>query len=161
MRDDSLKILILSTYDGTGAAAVRDYLLSFRLHSRHHYYYAFDCRRLDARIDLRPFDVIAIFWDVYLPGPELSAAVRERIAHAPAVKVAFLQDEYRDVEGDGQAMFNKSMEKIETTCFQSVCTFVDIFQDYLDSRIKEHNDYLNEKNKQLGVDLSKFILFRG
>jgi hypothetical protein len=100
----SLKILILSTYDGTGAAAVRDYLLSFRLHSRHRYYYALDCRRLDARIDLRAFDVIAIFWDVYMPGPELSDAVRERIARAPAVKIAFLQDEYRDVRRVNQAM---------------------------------------------------------
>jgi hypothetical protein len=79
----------------------------------------------------------------------------------PSVIRRMLQDEYRDVEGDGLAMFNKAMEKIEGTCFQSVCVFVDIFQEYLDGRIKEHNDYLNEKNKQLGVDLSKFILFRG
>ncbi len=103
-RDKSLRILILSTYEGTDANAVRDYLLSFRLHSRHDYYYAFDCRRLDGRIDLRPFDVIVIFWDVYLLGPELSDAVRERIARAPAVKLAFLQDEYRDVRLVNQAM---------------------------------------------------------
>jgi hypothetical protein len=102
--DGALKILILSTYEGTDASAVRDYLLSFRLHSRHHYYYAFDCRRLDGRIDLRPFDVIVIFWDVYLLGPELSDAVRDRIARAPAVKLAFLQDEYRDVRRVNQAM---------------------------------------------------------
>ena len=115
VRDESLKILILSTYDGTGAAAVRDYLLSFRLHSRHRYYYALDCRRLDGRIDLRPFDVIAIFWDVYLPGPELSDAVRERIAHAPAVKVAFLQDEYRDVRRVNQVMAELGVQ-VAFTC---------------------------------------------
>jgi hypothetical protein len=102
--EERLKILILSTYEGTDANAVRDYLLSFRLHSRHDYYYVLDCRRLDGRLDLRSFDVIVIFWDVYLLGPELSEAVREQIARAPAVKVVFLQDEYRDVRGVNQAM---------------------------------------------------------
>jgi hypothetical protein len=102
--EERLKILILSTYEGMDANAVRDYLLSFRLHSRHDYYYVLDCRRLDGRIDLRPFDVIVIFWDVYLLGPELSDALREQIARAPAVKVVFLQDEYRDVRGVNQAM---------------------------------------------------------
>src|SRR5262249_44284612 len=89
-------------------------LLSFRLHSRHRYYYAFDCRRLDERIDLRPFDVIVIFWDVYLLGPELSDAVRERIARAPAVKVAFLQDEYRDVRRVNQAMAQLGVQVVFT-----------------------------------------------
>ena len=32
--EERLKILILSTYEGMDANAVRDYLLSFRLHSR-------------------------------------------------------------------------------------------------------------------------------
>jgi glycosyl transferase family 1 len=102
--EERLRVLILSTYEGMDANAVRDYLLSFRLHSRHDYYYVLDCRRLDGRIDLRPFDVIMIFWDVFLLGPELSDAVREQIARARAVKVVFLQDEYRDVRGVNQAM---------------------------------------------------------
>ena len=99
-----LKILILSTYEGTDANAVRDYLLSFRLHSHHDYYYVLDCRRLDGRFDFRPFDVIVIFWDVYLLGPELTDVVREQIARVPALKVVFLQDEHRDVRGVNEAM---------------------------------------------------------
>lgn len=91
---------------------------------------------------------------------KLSDVMRALLCFPPVIR-KMLQDEYRDYEGDGLGMFNKAMEKVETTCFQSTCVFVDIFQEYLDSRIKEHNDYLNEKNKQLGVDLSKFILFRG
>ena len=102
--EERLKILILSTYEGMDANAVRDYLLSFRLHSRHDYYYVLDCRRLDGRLDLRPFDVIVIFWDVFLLGPELADVVRAQIARAPAVKVVFLQDEYRDVRAVNQAM---------------------------------------------------------
>jgi hypothetical protein len=114
-RDGPLKILVLSTYEGADASAVRDFLLSFRLHSRHDYYYALDCRRLDGRVDLRPFDVILIFWDVYLLGPELSDALRERIARAPAVKLAFLQDEYRDVRRVNQAMAELGVQ-VAFTC---------------------------------------------
>ena len=110
-----LRILVLSTYEGADASAVRDYLLSFGLHSRHHYYYAFDCRRLDERMDLRPFDVILIFWDVYLLGPELSDAIRDRIARAPAVKIVFLQDEYRDVHRVNQAMAELGVQ-VAFTC---------------------------------------------
>src|SRR5260370_22335648 len=102
--EERLKILILSTYEGMDASAVRDYLLSFRLHSRHDYYYVLDCRRLEGQINLRPFDVIVIFWDVYLLGPELADAVREQIARAPAVKGVFLQDEYRGVRAGNQPM---------------------------------------------------------
>ena len=102
--EERLKVLMLSTYEGMDANAVRDYLLSFRLHSRHDYFYVLDCRRLDGRLDLRPFDVIVIFWDVFLLGPELAEAVREQIARARAVKVVFLQDEYRDVRAVNQAM---------------------------------------------------------
>ena len=102
--EERLKVLILSTYEGTDANAVRDYLLSFRLHSRHDYYYVLDCRRLDDRFDLSPFHVIVIFWDVFLLGPELSEAVRQQITRTSAVKVAFLQDEYRDVRAVNQAM---------------------------------------------------------
>jgi hypothetical protein len=91
---------------------------------------------------------------------KVSDVMRALLCFPPVIR-RMLQDEYRDMEGDGLSLFNKAIEKIESTCFQSVCTFVDIFQEYLDSRIKEHNEYLNEKNKQLGVDLSKFILFRG
>jgi len=110
-----LKILILSTYEGADANAVRDYLVSFRLHSRHDYYYVLDCRRLDERIDLRAFDIILIFWDVYLLGPELSDAAREQIARAAAVKVAFVQDEYRDVRAVNQAMARLGV-KLAFTC---------------------------------------------
>ena len=95
--DERLKILVLAVYDGTDASAIGDYLISFRLHSRHHYYYVFNGQALEGRIDLTPFDVILIFWNVDLLGPDLSASLREQIARAPGLKVVFLQDEHRDV----------------------------------------------------------------
>src|SRR5262245_22790992 len=102
--DERLKILVLAAYDGTDARAVRDYLMSFRLHSRHDYYYVFDCRALPGRMDLSPFDAILIFWHVDLLGPDLPASLREQIARAPGLKVVIRQDEYRDIEPVNRAM---------------------------------------------------------
>ncbi len=91
---------------------------------------------------------------------KVSDVMRALLCFPPVIR-AMLQEEFRDVDGDGRALFNTAVGKIETTAFDSICVFADIFQDYLDSRIDEHNEYLTEKNKQLGVDLSKFILFKG
>lgn len=79
----------------------------------------------------------------------------------PSVLRTMLQEEFRDMRGDGLSLFNASMAKVEDTSFTSICLFADIYQEYLSSRIEEHNEYLNEQNEQLGVDLSQFILFRG
>ena len=97
MADRPLKILILSMFEGGNANVIRDFLFSFKTHSRHRYYYVFDCRILDGDTDLAHFDVILIFWSVFLLGPDLSEEVRDRIRKASALKVLFLQDEYRDV----------------------------------------------------------------
>ena len=91
---------------------------------------------------------------------KVSDVMRALLCFPPVIR-NMLQDEFRDVDGDGRAMFNAAIQKIEKTAFDSTCVFVDIFQEYLSSRIEEHNEYLTEKNKQLGVDLSKFILFKG
>ncbi|MFZ9889959.1 MAG: hypothetical protein ACO3JL_20880 [Myxococcota bacterium] len=72
-----------------------------------------------------------------------------------------LQEAMLDHHGDGLALFNRAMAHLERTSFQSASRMVDVFQEYMASRKDEHNEYLDEQNKQLGVDLSKFILFRG
>jgi hypothetical protein len=97
MTDQPLRILVLSMFDGRNANVIRDFLFSFRTHSRHRYYYVFDCRILDGDTDFARFDVILIFWSVYLLAPDLTEAARNRIRKAPALKALFLQDEYRDV----------------------------------------------------------------
>jgi hypothetical protein len=62
---------------------------------------------LDRDTDFNSFDVILIFWSLYLLGPDLSEEVRERIRAAEACKVLFLQDEYRDVR-----RFNRIMSEL-------------------------------------------------
>lgn len=91
---------------------------------------------------------------------KLSDVLHKLLIFLPVIR-QMLQEELRDHDGDGLGLFNRAMEQLERTNYQSVCRFVDVFQDYLGSRIDEHNEYLDEQNKQLGVDLSKFILFRG
>lgn len=91
---------------------------------------------------------------------KLSDVLHKLLCFLPVIR-SMLQEEFRDVDGDGLALFNKAMDQLERTTYDSVCRFVDVFQEHLKSRIEEHNEYLDEQNKQLGVDLSKFILFRG
>lgn len=97
MDDRTLRVLVLSTFEGSNANVIRDFLFSFNAHSRHRYFYVFDCRVLDDESDFSAFDVILVFWSLYLLGPDLIENVRERIRRAPALKVLFLQDEYRDI----------------------------------------------------------------
>lgn len=72
-----------------------------------------------------------------------------------------LQEKFRDHDGDGLALYNKAMDQLEKTTFRSVSTYIEVYAAYLQGRKDEHAEYLDEENKQLGVDMSKFILFRG
>ena len=78
-----------------------------------------------------------------------------------AVCRPLLQEKFRNHQGDGLALYNKAMDVMERTTFKSVATYVEVHADYIRSRSEEHNEYVDEENKQLGVDMSKFILFRG
>src|SRR5262249_17918826 len=83
-------------------------------HSRHDYYYVFDCGILDDGLDLACFDVILLFWSVGLLGPDLSDAARERIHRTRALKVLFLQDEYRDVRPMNAVMSELGIQVVFT-----------------------------------------------
>ncbi len=72
-----------------------------------------------------------------------------------------LQEKCRDINGDGLALYNRAMEYMERNIYRSVNTFIDVYQEYLSSRRTEHQEYVDEQNKQLGVDMSKYITFRG
>lgn len=107
MDHDPLKLLVLSSFDGRNANVIRDFLFSFNKYSLHDYYYIFDCQILDKDMDFSMFDVILIFWSVYLPGSELSEEARAKIRQSRALKMLFLQDEYRDVR-----LFNQIMSEL-------------------------------------------------
>ncbi len=92
---------------------------------------------------------------------KLSDVLRSLLLLPPALRER-LQEEYRDRDTeDGREAFNDAMEKFEETTYNAVCLFVDIFQEYLMNMVNEHQEYLKKTNQKFGVDLSKFILFKG
>ena len=78
-----------------------------------------------------------------------------------AVVRPMIQEKFRDHAGDGLGLYNKAMDVLERTHFKSISLMVQVWSDYIKSRKDEHSEYVDEDNKQLGVDMSKFILFRG
>jgi hypothetical protein len=92
---------------------------------------------------------------------KLSDILRSLLLLPPAIRQR-LQVEFRDNRSeDGRAQFDEALERFEETSYNAVCLFVDIFQEYLMNMVNEHQDYLKKTNQKFGVDLSKFILFKG
>ena len=91
----------------------------------------------------------------------LSDVLRSLLMIPPAIRER-LQDEYRSNDSeDARDQFNEAMSKFEETTYNAVCLFTDIFQEYLMNMLNEHQEYLKKTNQKFGVDLSKFILFKG
>ena len=67
---------------------------------------------------------------------------------------------YNELTPGEKAVYRQAMAKIESTSFNAVAMFSDVFQDYLQSCVDEHNKYLQQKNRQHGIDLSRLVLFR-
>ena len=91
---------------------------------------------------------------------KLSYILRAFLSFTPVMR-AILQEDFRKINGNGRAQFNQAMAQIEQTAFDATALFADVFQEYLQSQVDEHNQYIQLQNQKLGIDLSKFILFRG
>lgn len=113
--DGTLQCLMLSTYAGDNANVIRDYLFSFNAYSKNRWYYIHNCEILSI-VDFSAFDVITLFWSYPWPGMDFSEEIVEKIATSPALKVMFLQDEYRSVRH-----VNHVMKRLGV---QVVCTCV-------------------------------------
>lgn len=79
----------------------------------------------------------------------------------PQVIRRLLAEEYADLQDeDAIRKFNQALEQTETTAHRAACSFVDIFQEHINKRIQEHNDYLDQQQQKFGIDLSRFIVFK-
>jgi hypothetical protein len=115
-QNSRLKVLILCDFDGRDANVIRDFLYSFNAYSRHSCYYFHDCQNLDASFDFSGYDAIVIFWSCFwFWGVPIRDAVADNIARAPAVKVLFLQDEYRYVRTNNRMMARLGVQ-VMCTC---------------------------------------------
>jgi hypothetical protein len=111
----ALNVLVLSDFKGIDANVVRDYLYCFNQHSSHRFFYLHswhsnNCQRL-RRFDFNRFDAIVLFWDFFWVGCVDPSSycyvpkwVVDRVAESRALKIQFLQDEYRDVLSANKAM---------------------------------------------------------
>lgn len=85
----------------TQAATVTEYLDALVKHSKHHVLEVSMLHHFPARIDLDRFDVIVTHYSLSL-GPlllhYLGADLVERLKRFKGLKVAFLQDEYREIQ---------------------------------------------------------------
>lgn len=88
---------------------------------------------------------------------KLSDLVRSYMLVLPAVRLQ-LEDADEMEDEDDRA---EAMEKLEDAHANAVCLFVDIYQEYLINMLNEHQDYLKKTNQKYGIDMSKFILFKG
>ena len=92
---------------------------------------------------------------------KLSDVLRSLLMLPPAFRKRLQADFRENHSEDAREDFNEAMEKFEETTYNAVCLFVDIFQEYLMNMVSEHQDYVRKTNQKFGVDLSKFILFKG
>lgn len=91
---------------------------------------------------------------------QISDVLMSILMFTPVIR-RLLAEEYRDIQGDDALRkFNTALEQLEATSHRAACSFVDIYQEYLNKRIKEHNDYLDQAQKKFGIDLSRFIVFK-
>ena len=108
MPRSAFNVLVLSDFNGLDANVIRDFLYSFNRHSQHRFFYLHAWRNNHFRrmrnFDFNGFDAIVLFWDFFWIGSNdplsycyIPDWVADPIAASPALKIQFLQDEYRDV----------------------------------------------------------------
>jgi len=91
----------------------------------------------------------------------LSDVMRSLLMIMPAIRERLQEEHLETGDAEGLEQFNDAIAKFEETTYNAVCLFTDIFQEYLMNMLNEHQDYLKKTNQKFGVDLSKFILFKG
>lgn len=109
------KVLVISSFTGDNANVIRDFLFAFNTHSKHEYHYVFDPSLLDEEFEFGAYDIILLFWSLYLLAPTLPYPVRDRIREARGLKVLMLQDEYRDVRAFNEVMAQLGVQ-VMLTC---------------------------------------------
>lgn len=100
------KILFLCDFNKKSANTIIDHATSFKKYSRHDlFYYNPFCKSKPDWLSLVNFDVIVIHYSIYTLGEShINESWRRSIAESPAVKVMFIQDEYRTVHAIHERM---------------------------------------------------------
>lgn len=71
-----------------------------------------------------------------------------------------LQNEFRKLSIDGKSLFNQAMNFLDNLISNAINLFLDIYDEYMQLKLTQQKIYLENKKDALGIDLSRFILFR-
>lgn len=95
----SYNILVLCDFTRRSANTIIDHATSFKKYSRHNIFYVNPVRREKPEwLNLSKFDVLVIHYSIYVLGDHyINPSWRHSIRVSPAVKIQFIQDEYRRV----------------------------------------------------------------
>lgn len=112
------KILFLCDFNRKSANTIVDHATCFEAYSKHKYYYYNPVRKnKPVWLDLNDFDIIIIHYSIYVLGDYyINETWRNAIAESKAVKVQFIQDEYRTINAFHERMRELSINVL-FTCF--------------------------------------------
>ncbi len=118
MDTEQLKVLILSDYSKNSAGTTIDHIHSFRKYSKNKIYYFNPCgQNIPDYLKLDVFDVVVIHYSIYcILETYLNYSWRKAISGTRALKVQFIQDEYRHVNKIHDFL-NDCLINILFTCF--------------------------------------------
>ncbi|MCI0664628.1 MAG: hypothetical protein L0220_26505 [Acidobacteria bacterium] len=92
-------------------------------------------------------------------GPKISAVFELPLFITTVIRRLLAEDskEITDRNDDEPIKwFNQALEKTENTGHRAACRFLDVYQEHLEKRIHDHNDYLSKMQEELGIELSSF-----
>ena len=96
---DALRILILCNYDPFNAATVCDHINAFVRYSRHEVFVLSRVGGLPDDLDLDAFDVVVVHYSLFIAlETYVPPRMRRALSLCRALKVLFIQDEYRFVD---------------------------------------------------------------
>ena len=92
-------ILVLCDFNRRSANTIIDHATSFKKYSRHNIFYVNPVGRSKPEwLNLSKFDILIIHYSIYVLGDHyINPSWRDAITLSPAVKIQFIQDEYRRV----------------------------------------------------------------
>jgi hypothetical protein len=110
------KILMLADFKKNSANTIIDHVTSFRRYSRNNFFFIDPMdHSKPVWLDMNKFDIILLHYSIYILGDRyINETWRDAISSTKAVKIQFLQDEYRNINEFHQRMTELGIEVLFT-----------------------------------------------
>jgi hypothetical protein len=109
-------ILMLADFRRESANTIIDHVTSFKKYSRNNFFFVDPlARNKPAWLNMSRFDIVALHYSIYILGENyINATWRDAISSCSAVKIQFLQDEYRNINAFHQRMTELGIQLLFT-----------------------------------------------